>query len=53
MSRIAYQGCVCGGGGGTQIFSVYVGSDPASTPQKYQEFQANKMDARLYELKHV
>ena len=31
-----------GGGGGTLIFSAYVGSDPASAlhPQKYQEFQA-------------
>ena len=31
-----------GGGGGTLIFSAYVGSDPASTvhPKKYQEFQA-------------
>ena len=30
------------GGGGTLIFSAYVGSDPASTihPKKYQEFQA-------------
>ena len=29
-------------GGGTLIFSAYVGSDPASAlhPQKYQEFQA-------------
>ena len=29
------------GGGGTLIFSAYVGSDPASTihPKKYQEFQ--------------
>ena len=29
-------------GGGTLIFSAYVGLDPASTvhPQKYQEFQA-------------
>ena len=34
--------CVYTPGGGTQIFSVYVGSDPASTvhPKKYQEFQA-------------
>ena len=32
------------GGGGTLIFSTYVGSDPASTvhPKKYQEFQAPK-----------
>ena len=31
-----------GGGGGSLIFSTYVGSDPASTvhPKKYQEFQA-------------
>ena len=32
-----------GGGGGTLIFSAYVGSDPASAlhpPKKYQEFQA-------------
>ena len=31
-------------GGGTLIFSAYVGSDPASTvhPKKYQEFQAPK-----------
>ena len=31
-----------GGGGGTIIFSAYIGSDPASTvhPKKYQEFQA-------------
>ena len=31
-----------GGGGGTLIFSAYVGSDPASTvhPKKYQKFQA-------------
>ena len=30
------------GGGGTLIFSAYLGSDPASTvhPKKYQEFQA-------------
>ena len=29
------------GGGGTLIFSAYVGSDPASTvhPKKYLEFQ--------------
>ena len=29
-----------GGGGGTLIFSAYIGSDPASTvhPKKYQEF---------------
>ena len=33
-----------GGGGGTLIFSSYVGSGPASTlhPKKYQEFQASK-----------
>ena len=32
------------GGGGTLIFSAYVGSDPASAlhPKKYQEFQAPK-----------
>ena len=31
-----------GGGGGTLIFSAYIGSDPASTVhrQKYKEFQA-------------
>ena len=31
-----------GGGGGTLIFSAYVGSDPASAlyPKKYQEIQA-------------
>ena len=37
------KGSLCpGGGGGTLIFSAYVGSDPASTvhPKKYQEFQA-------------
>ena len=30
------------GGGGTLIFSAYVGSDPASTvhPKKYQQFRA-------------
>ena len=35
-------GAVIQGGGGTIIFSAYIGSDPASTvhPKKYQEFQA-------------
>ena len=35
-----------GGGGGTLIFSAYVGSDPASTvhPKKYQEFQAPQIN---------
>ena len=38
----ACQGLFNPGGGGTLIFSSYVGSGPASSihPQKYQEFQA-------------
>ena len=42
MDNLNLNEYVGGGGGGTLIFSSYVGSRPASTvhPQKYQEFQA-------------
>ena len=40
-----------GGGGGTLIFSSYIGSGQASTvyPQKYQEFQAPKKNIWIFE----
>ena len=38
---VSFPGFRPRGGGGTLIFSAYVGSDPASTvhPKKYLEFQ--------------